>query len=308
MDSVDLFRIFLRVADNGSFVRAAESLNRPASTVSAAIQALESRLGARLFHRTTRSVSLTIDGHAFYPRCQAAVQNMDETENLFRENGRDVTGSIRVDVPGRVGSHLIIPAMPAFYQQYPGIRIELGVTDRNVNLAEEGVDCALRVGPLDNSGMVAKCLGYLSIINVASAAYLATYGQPQSPEKMNQHYLIGYASPTSGRKALMEWVDKGEVKRTEVNSMLTVNSAEASIAACVAGLGILQIPAYDVHTYLANDVLYEVMPECRPQALPVNILYPHRRHLSRSVRAFTEWLTPLLQEKMQLSQKGGLPR
>lgn len=302
MDSVELFKIFLRVAENGSFVRAAESLNRPASTVSAAVKELESRLGTRLFHRTTRNISLTIDGSAFYARCQASVQYIEETENLFRHTNSEVTGTIRVDVPGRVGSHIIIPALPSFFRLHPAIRVELGVTDRNVNLAEEGIDCAVRVGQLENSRMVAKCLGYLSIINVASADYIVEYGRPKNPGELITHYAVGYASPTSGRKELVEWVHQGEVKRTAVKSILTVNCAEASISACIAGMGILQIPAYDVYDQLAAGVLCELMPGYRPRSIPVNILYPHRRHLSRPIRLFTDWLTPLLQGKMNLSK------
>ena len=302
MDSVDLFRIFLRVAENGSFVRAAELLNRPASTVSAAVQELELRLGTRRFHRTTRSVSLTIDGNAFYARCKTAVQYIEETENLFRHTSSEVTGTIRVDVPGRVGSHIIIPALPSFSRLHPAIKIELGVTDRNVNLAEEGIDCAVRVGQLENSGMVAKCLGYLSVINVASAEYIAESGRPETPGELSRHYAVGYASPTSGRKELFEWIHQGEVKRTVVNTILTVNSAEASIAACIAGMGIIQIPAYDVSDQFSSGILCELMPEFRPRPLPVSILYPNRRHLSRPLRLFTDWLPPLLQGKMNLSK------
>lgn len=300
MDTVELFRVFLRVAENGSFIRAAETLNRPASTVSAAIRELESRLGARLFHRTTRSVSLTLDGNAFYARCQAAVQEMEETENLFRQTSGEVTGKIRVDVPGRVGSHIIVPALPDFFKHHPGIQVDLGVTDRSVNLAEEGIDCAVRVGMLDNSGMVARCIGYLSIINVASAEYVTAYGRPESPAGLRKHLSVGYASPTSGRKERWEWIYQGEVQNTDVKSHLTVNSAEACIAACAAGMGMIQIPAYDVDELMASGILQEIMADFRPRPLPVSILYPHRRHLSRSVRLFADWLTPLLKEKMAL--------
>ncbi|MGF6477698.1 LysR family transcriptional regulator for bpeEF and oprC [Pantoea dispersa] len=212
-----------------------------------------------------------------------------------------MTGTIRVDVPGRVGSHIIIPALPSFSRRHPAIKIELGVTDRNVNLAEEGIDCAVRVGQLESSGMVAKRLGYLSVINVASAEYIAESGRPATPGELCRHYSVGYASPTSGRKESFEWIDQGEVKRTVVNSILTVNSAEASIAACIAGMGILQIPAYDVSDQLSSGILCELMPEFRPRPLPVSILYPHRRHLSRPLRLFTDWLAPLLLGKMNLS-------
>ncbi|QGY32577.1 LysR family transcriptional regulator [Pantoea cypripedii] len=300
MDTVDLFKIFLRVAENGSFIRAAETLNRPASTVSAAIRELESRLGTRLFHRTTRTVSLTHDGNAFYARCQVVVQDMEEAENLFRQTSNQVTGKIRVDVPGRVGSRIIIPALKDFFTRHPGIQIELGVTDRSVNLAEEGIDCAVRVGRLNDSGMVLRNIGSLSIINVASEAYIAASGGFSSPGELNRYAAVGYASPTTGRRERWEWVEEGEMFNTDVDSQLTVNSAEASIAACVAGLGVIQIPEYDVSDLLATGVLRQVMTDFRPGPLPVSILYPHRRHLSRPLRLFTDWLTPLLQEKMCL--------
>lgn len=307
MDTIDLFRIFLRVAENGSFIRAAETLNRPASTVSAAIRELESRLGTRLFHRTTRSVSLTLDGSTFYVRCQTVVQNVGEVENLFRQSSRNGTGKIRVDVPGRVGSHIIVPALPGFFKRYPAIQVDLGVTDRSVNLAEEGIDCALRVGMLTDSGMVARSLGHLEIINVASAEYIIAYGKPETPEDLHRHIAVGYASPTTGRKERWEWIEEEQVRNADVKSYLTVNSAEAYIAACAEGLGIIQIPAYDVGNLLKSGKLVDIMADYRPRPLPVSILYPHRRHLSQTVRLFAEWLTPLLQEKMFLQCADNAP-
>ena len=300
MDTIDLYRVFLRVAENGSFIRAAESLNRPGSTVSAAVRELELRLNARLFHRTTRSVSLTLDGNIFYARCQEMVKRIEETENLFRQASDVVAGKIRADVPGRVGSHIILPALPEFFKRHPAIQIDLGVTDRNVNLAEGGIDCAVRVGILDNSGMVSKCIGYLNIISVASDDYVAAFGQPLSPAELSQHIAVGFASPTSGKRERWEWMHGGEVKSTDVKSHLTVNSAEAYISACKAGTGIIQIPEYDVLDLLVSGKLLEIMQKFRPHPLPLSILYPHRRHLSSAVRVFADWLTPLLQEEMQL--------
>lgn len=275
-------------------------MNRPASTVSAAIRELEARLDARLFHRTTRQVSLTSDGETFYTRCQVVVQDVEEAENLFRRTRAQVTGKIRVDVPGRVGRGIIIPALPDFFSRYPAIQVEPGVTDRSVNLAEEGTDCAVRVGVLNDSGMVARRVGYLSIINVASPAYITRYGMPLSPQELTRHIAVGYSSPTTGRRERWEWERDGEILSTEVDSLLTVNNAEAYIAACVAGMGLIQIPEYDVHEMLTAGTLHTVMPDFLPRPLPVNILYSHRRHLSRPLRLFIEWLMPLLQEKMHL--------
>lgn len=302
MDTIELFRIFIRVAENGSFIRAAETMNRPASTVSAAIKELESRLGTRLLHRTTRSVSLTSDGSAFYARCQVVVQDVEETENLFRQADGHVQGKIRVDVPGRVGRRIIVPALPDFFARHPSIQIDLGVTDRSVNLPEEGIDCAIRVGVLNDSGMVARRVGYLKFINVASAGYISSFGAPESPEQLDKHFTVGYVSPTTGRQERWEWQRDGETFSTDVNSFLTVNNAEAYIEACVADMGMIQIPEYDVSERLAVGALHEVMPAFLPCPLPVSVLYPSRRHLARPLQLFIAWLEPLLVEKMRLSK------
>lgn len=301
MDTIDLFRIFIRVAENGSFIRTAETLNRPASTISAAIRELESRLGTRLLHRTTRSVSLTSDGSALYARCLVVVQDVEETENLFRQQSGQVKGRVKVDVPGRVGSRIVIPALPDFFARHPSIQVDLGITDRSVNLPEEGVDCAVRVGALNDSGMVARRVGELKLINVASEGYISSFGSPVSPERLAGHIAVGYVSPTSGRQARWEWVREGEIFSADVSSHLTVNSAEAYIAACVSGMGMIQIPEYDVREWLDAGILCEVMPAWLAQPLPVSILYPSRRHLSRPLQLFIAWLEPLLREKMRLS-------
>lgn len=301
MDTIELFRIFIRVAENGSFIRTAETLNRPASTISAAIRELESRLGTRLLHRTTRSVSLTSDGSALYARCLVVVQDVEETENLFRQESGQVKGRVKVDVPGRVGSRIVIPALPDFFARHPSIQVDLGITDRSVNLPEEGVDCAVRVGALNDSGMVARRVGELKLINVASEGYISSFGSPVSPERLAGHIAVGYVSPTSGRQARWEWVLEGEIFSADVSSHLTVNSAEAYIAACVSGMGMIQIPEYDVREWLDAGILCEVMPAWLAQPLPVSILYPSRRHLSRPLQLFIAWLEPLLREKMRLS-------
>lgn len=301
MDTIDLFRIFIRVAENGSFIRTAETLNRPASTISAAIRELESRLGTRLLHRTTRSVSLTSDGSALYARCLVVVQDVEETENLFRQESGQVKGRVKVDVPGRVGSRIVIPALPDFFARHPSIQVDLGITDRSVNLPEEGVDCAVRVGALNDSGMVARRVGELKLINVASEGYISSFGSPVSPERLAGHIAVGYVSPTSGRQARWEWVLEGEIFSADVSSHLTVNSAEAYIAACVSGMGMIQIPEYDVREWLDAGILCEVMPAWLAQPLPVSIVYPSRRHLSRPLQLFIAWLEPLLREKMRLS-------
>lgn len=303
MDRIDLFRIFTRVVEHASFTRAADSLGLPRSSVSAAVLELEARVGARLLHRTTRKVSPTQDGAAFYDRCLRLVADVEEAEGLFRRTAAQLSGRLKVDVPGRIGRLVIAPALPDFLALYPRIDIELGVTDRTVDLVEDGVDCALRVGPLADSRLVARPLGELRLINVASPDYLARYGEPRAPADLGAHLAVNYASPSSGRVEPWEWIEDGVARAVALGGRVTVNNAEAYIACCLAGLGLIQIPAYDVRAHLRAGELVEVMPAHRAAPMPMTLLYPHRRHLSHRLKVFTEWLEPLL--RVELDGAGG---
>lgn len=297
MDRIDLFRIFARVVESASFTRAAGVLGIPRSSVSAAVQELEGRVGARLLHRTTRKVSLTQDGAAFYERCVRLVADVEEAETLFR-SAATPAGRLRFDVPGRIGRLIVAPALPAFLDSYPDIDIELGVTDRAVNLVEDSVDCVLRVGPLSDSGLIARPIGELGLINVASPAYLERHGVPAGPDALDTHWAVNYASPSSGRVAPWEWLENGDVLTRPMRARVTVNSAEAYIACCLAGLGLIQIPAYDVRPQLAAGDLVEVMAGHRAAPMPVTLLYSHRQHLSRRLKVFADWLDALLRREV----------
>jgi len=294
VDRIDLFRIFARVVETASFTRAAETLRLPRSSVSAAVIELEARIGARLLHRTTRKVSVTQDGSAFYERCLRAIVEVEETESLFRQGSAKPSGKLRIDVPGRIGRLVIAPALPAFLDEFPDIDLELGITDRAVNLVEERVDCVLRVGPLADSGLIARPIGELPLINLASPEYLARHGMPRTPDDLAGHWAVNYASPSTGRLEPWEWMDGTATRSAPMRSRVTVNSAEAYIACCVAGLGLIQFPAYDVRRHLGSGELVEVMPEHRAAPLPMTLLYPHRQHLSRRLQVFVEWLEALL--------------
>lgn len=293
MDRIDLFRIFTRVVECSSFTRAADTLRLPRSSVSAAVQELEGRVGARLLHRTTRKVSPTLDGAAFYERCLRLITEVEETESLFRR-ATTPSGKLRIDVPGRIGRLILAPALPTFLDLYPEIDIELGVTDRTVDLIEDRIDCALRVGVLEISGLIARPLGELPLINVASPGYLARHGTPRTPDDLAGHWPVNYASPSSGRVEDWEWMENGEARAVRLRGRVTVNSAEAYIACCLAGLGLIQIPAYDVKAHIEAGELVEVMPDHRAPPMPLTLLYPHRQHLSRRLQVFTDWLSELL--------------
>jgi len=298
LDRIDLFRIFTRVVECSSFTRAANTLGVPRSSVSAAVRELEERVGVRLLLRTTRMVSPTQDGAAFYERCQRVIADVEEAESLFRQSATQPSGKLRIDVPGRIGRLIIAPALPDFIERYPQIDIALGVTDRAVNLVEDGVDCVVRVGPLGDSGLIARPIGKLPLINVASPAYLARHGTPHFPDDLRSHWAVNYASPSSGRVEDWEWMENGALRTTPVRGRVTVNNAEAYIACCLAGLGLIQIPAYDVRSLLEAGELVEVMPDHRAEPMPMTLLYLHRQHLSHRLQVLADWLEMLLKRQL----------
>lgn len=292
MDRIDQLRIFIRVAQSGGFTLAAEQLGLPRPTVSLAIQQLEARLGTRLFSRTTRRVGLTQDGESLLERAIALVADAEELGQQFRP--RALHGRLRVDMPSRIARRLVAPALPGFFARHPGIELELGSSDRALDLVHEGIDCALRVGELPASSLVARPLGPMRLINCASPAYLARHGRPSSVADLGGHVAIKYASPSSGRVAPWQWREAGQVHALALGGPLAVNNAETYIACCLAGLGLIQIPAFDVREHLLAGELVEVLAEWPPPAMPVSVLYPHRRQLSRRVRAFSDWLAEVL--------------
>ncbi|MGJ7499037.1 LysR family transcriptional regulator [Variovorax sp. ZT5P49] len=298
MDRIDLLQVFVRVAEAGSFTRAADRLGLPRATISTAVQQLETRLGSRLLHRTTRRVGLTPDGEVMLERARALVADMEDMEQQFLPAHGQVSGRLKVDVPSRIARRLIAPALPGFFERHPAIELELGSSDRAVDLVLEGVDCALRVGPLTSSSLVARPLGHFTLINCASPAYLARHGTPRTPADLPQHMAVNYASPTSGRAAPWEWRRDGETTSLRMRSQVAANNAETYIACALAGLGLIQIPAYDVREHLAAGELVEVLHEARAEPLPVQLVYPHRRNLSRRMQAFAGWLETLLADSL----------
>ncbi len=308
MDRLTLFEVFLKVADTGSFTRAADLLDMPRSTVSTAIGTLEARLGARLLHRTTRHVALTQDGSALRERCARLVADADEIEGIFRQDAIGPSGKVRVDVPARIGRLVLAPALPGFLARYPAIDVELGVTDRAVGLVEEAVDCVLRVGTLGDSSLVARPLGELPLVSVASPAYLAQHGLPRMPADLDAHVAVHYASPTSGRVAPWEWCAGGEVHTRPMRGRVTVNGVEAYVACAIAGLGLIQIPAFDAQAHVNAGELVVVLPDHPPPPLPATVLYPHRLHLSRRLNVFMDWMAGVLAEAMMLPRPGAAPR
>lgn len=294
MERLEQLRVFIAVARSASFTAAAAQLDLPRANVSLAVQQLEARLGTRLLNRTTRSVRPTPDGEALLEHAAALVEDADELDQLFRPQSAGVQGRLRVNVPSRMARRLIAPALPDFLAANPELELELGSSDRTVDLVTEGIDCALRVGIMSSSSLVARSLGHLRLIHCASRAYLARHGTPATPEDLVRHTAVLYAPPGEHRAAAWEWVQDSRVLTRAMTGPVTVNNAESYIACCLAGLGLIQIPAYDVREHLASGDLVEILADWPPPAMPIQLVFAHRRHLSRRVQTFGGWLAGIL--------------
>lgn len=300
MNPFDAMQVFVRVAEMASFTRAADSLGLPKASVSLAVQQLESRLGVRLLQRTTRRVQLTPDGQAYLARCLDLLADMDELDQMFRDDETGVHGRLRVDLPLAVARDLVMPQLPEFLARHPGIALELGSTDRRVDLIGEGFDCVLRVGPLADSSLVARHLGYFRQSNCASPAYLERHGVPASPEALVGHRIVHYSSSLGDRPGGFEYIDpaSGELRVQRLPASLVVNNSDAYRAACLAGLGIIQAPVHGMQPLLDAGQLVEILPGYRAPALPVTLLYGNRRHLAKRVRLFMNWLAEVLRPSL----------
>ncbi|OMG72924.1 LysR family transcriptional regulator [Burkholderia ubonensis] len=296
MDHLHAMRIFARVAHLGSFTKAAEQMQLPRPTVSNAVQYLEKHLKIRLLQRTTRRVALTAEGATYYERCARLLADLDDVETLFEDAGASPRGVIRVDLPERFALDKVIPAIPSFHARYPDLRIVMSTTDRFVDLIADGIDCAVRVGALSDTSLVARRIGELAQVNCASPAYLARHGTPRSPDDLPEHVAVGYFSSRTGRELDWEYadMDTGEMHAVKMRSIVSVNSSQAYLACCVAGLGLIQAPRDGLDAPLADGTLVEVLPEWNAAPLPVSVVFPHGRHLAPRVRIFVDWLADAL--------------
>lgn len=287
-------RIVLRVAELGSFTEAAQRLGLPRATVSTAVRRLEERLGARLLQRTTRRVGLTDDGRLFVERCQDVLADLDELRTMFQQQPQALTGRLRVDMPLAMARSLVLPRLPEFLDRHPGLTVEIGAADRRVDPVREGYDAVIRVGAVVAEQLVGRPLGAYTMVNVASPGYLERHGEPRSVEDLPAHRLVHYQPNLGDRPAGFEYLDAGGTLRSvAMAGVVTVNATDAYLAACEAGLGIIQIPEASARAGVAAGRLVTLLPELVPPPMPVTLLLPHRRHLPRRVRAFADWVATL---------------
>lgn len=298
MDHLQAMRAFARVVESGSFVRAAESLQMPAATLSKAIQALERHLKVRLLERTTRRVSVTEDGAAYYERVRHLLEELDEVEATLGRAGSTPRGRLRVDTGGSVASGILIPALPTFCARYPDIDIQLGVTDRTLDLIGENIDCAIR-STADDPAMVAHRIGALAWTTCASPDYLARHGVPAHPQQFasDAHTVVGYFLARTGRTQALHFLDAGKPFEVEVRNRVSVNESNAHVATALAGLGLVHTLDFMVRPHIERGELVAVLEDWRPAAQDVHVVYPPSRQLSTKVRVFIDWVTALFADR-----------
>jgi DNA-binding transcriptional LysR family regulator len=293
MDRFAAMQLFTRIVDLGSFTAAAEDLRLPRPTVTYTVQKLEERLGVRLLNRTTRRVTPTHDGTIYYQRCQRLLEDLEEAEAGFTEAAANPRGRLRVDMQGALSRRYVIPRLPEFFERYPRIELDLSTGDRLVDLVRDGIDCVLRTGELRDSSLIARRIATLPEITCASTAYLNRCGEPQSLDDLRRHRAVNYVSSVTGKALPFEFIVDNATQEIAMKAAVSVTTADAYVACGEAGLGLIQVPRYDVEAQLARGELKEVLSQWRPAPMPVSVLYPHRRQLSPRVRVFVDWLAQL---------------
>lgn len=294
MDRLDRMQLFARVVERRSFAAAAADLGLARSTVTEAIKQLEEDVGARLLERTTRHVTPTLDGSAFYQRCLAILAEVDEAENIFRD--AQPRGLLRVDAHGFLTRTFLLPRLHEFLDRYPLLDLQIGQGDRLVDLVREGVDCVIRAGEIADSGLIMRRLGTIAEITCASPAYIEKQGMPQSPDALDGHVAVGFISSRTGHVMPLEFMAGGEVRYVTLPCRLTVNNSDTMVDLARRGFGLIQAPRYRLQQDLDEGDLVEVLAGYPPPPTPLSVLYPQNRQLSPRVRVFIDWIAKLFPE------------
>jgi len=296
MDKLQAMEVFVRVVETGALTRAADSLGLPKATATTSLQRLEATLGVKLLNRTTRRVSVTPDGAAYYERCVAILAEVRETEESLGRQHATPRGRLRVDVPTLMARSVFVPALPQFFARYPDIELALACNERRADLIEEGIDCAVWSGEIEESSLVARRVGFLYYATCAAPSYLAAHGQPGHPDELARHRCINHFSPRTGK--LSDWVFSKNGVRVQASFRgdIALEDENSYVAAAEAGLGIAQIPAFVLKEAMERGTLDLVLADWFPEPLPLHVVYPQNRHLSNKIRVFVDWVAELLRD------------
>lgn len=303
MDQLLALRVFLRIAESGAFSKAADAMNIPRPTVTKLVQDLERHLGTRLLQRTTRRVSLTPEGLAYCERARRLIADLDEMDEAAAGARVQARGRIRVDIGSVLANMILIPALPEFRARYPELHIDLGVSDRPVDLIGEGVDCVVRGGALADTSLVARRIADLDWVTCASPVYLKVRGRPKHPSDLTArehkpgdasrlpgHAIVGYFSSLTGRAFPLEFHRGEEHLQVSGQTVVAVNESTAHLSALLSGMGLGQTFKFMAQPHVANDRLRLVLTDWTRPRHPLYVVYPASRHLSAKVRLFVDWV------------------
>jgi LysR family transcriptional regulator, regulator for bpeEF and oprC len=307
MDKFQAMSLFVRIVETGGVTRAAETLGIPNATATNLIQKLETSLGVKLLNRTTRRVSVTPDGAAYYTRAVAILAELREAEEALSQHSSAPRGRVRVDVPTLIARSVIVPALPRFFAQYPGIELALACNERQFDLVAEGIDCALWSGDIGDESLVARRVGFLYFATCAAPVYIKAHGRPNHPRELTGHRCINHFSPRTGET--VEWTFSKGTERVQAvfPGHLALEDENSYVSAAEAGLGIAQMPAFVLKDAMERRALDLVLADWFPEPAPLHVVYPQSRHLSHRVRVFVDWLAALIAAHDGIQLRSTLP-
>lgn len=307
MDQLSAMRAFVRVVEAGTFTRAADLLDMPKPTVTKQIQQLEGHLRAKLLNRTTRRVTVTMDGAAYYERALRVLGEIDELDASMALSQARPSGRLRVDCSASLAMAVIIPALPGFHERYPEIQLDLGLSDRPADLLAENLDCAIRAGEIQDQSLIARRIGEMFAITCAAPSYLARHGMPNHPRDLEQgHHIVGYRMAGTGRTMPFLYANERETIEVRSRYIVSLNEGNGYVAAAVAGLGIIQAPTFMVQDHITAGALMPILANWCTAPKPLHIVYPPNRHLSNKVRVFVDWLAELFARDDKIQRKSSL--
>ncbi|MDR6874001.1 DNA-binding transcriptional LysR family regulator [Bosea sp. BE125] len=309
MDQLNAMRAFVRVVEAGTFTRAADLLDMPKPTVTKQIQQLEAHLRAKLLNRTTRRVTVTMDGAAYYERALRVLSEIDELDSSMALSQARPSGRLRVDCSTSLAMAVLIPALPGFHARYPEIQLDLGLSDRPADLVAENLDCAIRAGEIQDQSLIARRIGEMYLITCAAPDYIARYGTPRHPSELEaDHYIVGYRGAGTSRTVPFTYVDAKESIEVRGRYIVSLNEGAGYVASAVAGLGVIQAPSFMVQEHVTAGRLVPLLSGWCSAPKPLHIVYPPNRHLSNKVRVFVDWLAELFGKNDLIQRKSSLPQ
>ncbi|BBP83169.1 LysR family transcriptional regulator [Pseudomonas tohonis] len=296
MDRFDAMQAFARVVEAGSFTRAADTLHMSKTSVTQLVQQLEARLRVKLLNRTTRRVALTADGAAYYERVVRLLADLDDAETSLSSASASPRGRLRVDVPSPLASMILVPALPEFHARHPDIQIDMGVSDRIVDVIGENVDCVVRGGELSDQSLVARRVGDLRLGVYAAPEYLQRLGTPTHPRELEDspHRIVGFLWARTGKPVPYAMRKGDEEIRVNGRYVLAVDDGNAYLAAGLAGLGVLWLPEYMARPSRASGALVPLMEDWTLDPMPIYLAFPPNRHISAKLRVFIDWVAELM--------------